>query len=463
MVKRISVVILLFFISFNLIDVYGYQINNNWDIESTYDEFNYIYLNQELDDDYIYYLRYYPVDNNLLSGNIEYQYRIIGQNRVYTLDLKYNYNNYLGNSFKIYLDDELIYDLEFSDMAYLYKASSYYFESNYKLELIESNNEFVKYINVSPINFINIDNIYEYNIKTSSLFPIDSSELYNMSLNNHDNIKDIYLSYNDYIVSDIGIKEGNYKIIYAILDYYNNVCIDIYYINVYENKDYFYCDDINVDFSDLINSNKIFNNFIHYYNKDNIKSFEIISDYFKTPNVIGKYKYNAILYTYDNEIIRYELDSYINVIDSSIPYIEILDIGYGNGNYKSINIIFKDAKAYDLKEGDITNKIKIIDLDNYENNYDKEGIYNFLISVRDSYGNKCELLVPYEIIINKEEEKEDIIEDNEDINEIKTEYDFYFYKNNKIDVDEFINKLIFSGFYNINDNLIIESDYFSNL
>ena len=175
MVKRISVVILLFFISFNLIDVYGYQINNNWDIESTYDEFNYIYLNQELDDDYIYYLRYYPVDNNLLSGNIEYQYRIIGQNRVYTLDLKYNYNNYLGNSFKIYLDDELIYDLEFSDMAYLYKASSYYFESNYKLELIESNNEFVKYINVSPINFINIDNIYEYNIKTSSLFPIDSS------------------------------------------------------------------------------------------------------------------------------------------------------------------------------------------------------------------------------------------------------------------------------------------------
>ena len=115
----------------------------------------------------------------------------------------------------------------------------------------------------------------------------------------------------------------------------------------------FYCDDINVDFSDLINSNKIFNNFIHYYNKDNIKSFEIISDYFKTPNVIGKYKYNAILYTYDNEIIRYELDSYINVIDLSIPYIEISVIGYGNGNYKSINIIFKDAKAYDLKEGDI--------------------------------------------------------------------------------------------------------------
>lgn len=468
MLKRISIILFLIILFFIPYKINGYEINREWDFNDLNPEdleFNYLIFNNNMDNEMLYYLRYFPKENKIGNGYVKYEYKLINSKEVKTLYINYYIENGYGSKLEAYIDDDLAYDLRFENNVNLYKASSFYFETKYKMEFEDySSNlqlalDFIDKLNYSFIKFVNI-NENEVNINTPSFHPYNK---YLIEDYLKENYKDIYLAYDDYFVNNSKIKAGNYKIVYMVIDDDNNLILYKYNINVEEGLEYFYCDDIITDFDNYLNKEKIYDGFVGYYDKSNIESYEIESEYFNTPTKIGKYLYTVKLITKDEEEIIYKDNCYIKVVDESIPYFEINDIGKGDGEYKSVNEIFKNIKAYDSKEGDLTNKIKIKDLDDYENNYDKEGTYRFLLSVRDSYGNKTEELIEYNIEIKEKENP--IIEDEEkeDIDDItKIEYEFYVDRNKKLDLEEFRQKLIFSGFYKIDDNLNISGDYFDN-
>ncbi len=276
----------------------------------------------------------------------------------------------------------------------------------------------------------------------------------------------------------------------GILDVLNvHICITDF--------DSLYCDEINVSYMKYLSLKKYKNNYIHgpdYYIDKN--KYVVNCDYFYgSDKVIGKHIVN-VKYTLDN------FDIYgsgiINVIDDVNPYFvgdeEI--IGYKSKLNIDLKSIFKDVKALDEIDGDITNKIKIDDLDNYENNLGIVGKYKFKLSVEDNSGNKIDKIFVYKIVddtiieeptiddnpiednIIEDNSVEEIVDDNNDElieeNEIEEKIEEEVKKkqlipivintsiNNKLDINKIKERLIFNGVISDEYNGEINTNYIGN-
>ena len=208
----------------------------------------------------------------------------------------------------------------------------------------------------------------------------------------------------------------------------------------------------------------IYKYFVHFYDKDLIKTYSIHTDYKSNVNVDGEYNYNVILTDLDDN--QYQSSAIIKVADFTKPILDIKCDSLGDGSYKDISEIF-NIRAYDNRDLDITDKVEISDLDDYEHNYDKSGIYRFVFSVKDEGLNETTKIIDYKVEVYEEPKEETIDEDKEkeefnDTKPVVIKYEFNTDNQTPLTREMIRQKLIFSGFYSENDSLSMTSEYFDN-
>ncbi len=497
--KRISLIILLIVsILFIGTKTYASGTNNlkeDFDLKTPYDGFNAIYGDMNLSNDLIYDVRYTVKDStdDIIDGEIIYKYEILGDSNFNSfIDVLYRIENSLGTELKVTIGSKVIYDLVLGEYASIYecnlfdftdysdkllsvgsftytdnlvssdsKAIALIFQEKVKLDFligIKAKRGINKYLTLSNINAYDIEEIYS-----------DIKKTHEAVLNHR------ILESNYYPVSN-KINPGTYQVKVLSVDAFNELYIDKINIDVIENDNYFYCEDIKINFDEPITDEIIFKYYVHYYNKSDIKSYKIDSDYKLTANKEGIYDYKVTITDNNDNVLTY--DAKIEVGDFKKPFLEVSCNCVGDGSYLSIEDIFTYS-AYDNKDLDVTSKVLVYDIDDYEHNYNKAGIYRFLFTVKDNNKNENTKLVEYSVFVENEEIIDDVIEneniDNtEEIKEEKIEekeepkkidtikYDFYTDNETPLTREMIRQKLIFSGFYKENDNFSLSSDYFDN-
>lgn len=192
-------------------------------------------------------------------------------------------------------------------------------------------------------------------------------------------------------------------------DYDGSFFITTIIVCVY-NENSIICSNADISYKTFLSSKKYVNNYVGGYDDYFDKSKYIVqSTYFSNYNTIGSYPV-TVKYTYeDHELVG---RGTINVVDDIKPYFEGDSIFYGKLSSLEINAssIFSSIKAYDEIDGDLTERIKIQDLNDYRLNYDVPGEYNFILSVEDNTGNVATKNVKYiledDINVNPEPEPE---------------------------------------------------------
>ena len=265
------------------------------------------------------------------------------------------------------------------------------------------------------------------------------------------------------------------------------------------------CRTLNISYMDNINKKEYRENYIEgptkYFDPN---KYNVVSDYFYREDFKEIQKYFVeVFYNFEGHMIRGY--GYINVIDDVKPYFIGDDIIEGNLSKANVRIddIFYDIKAYDEIDGDISDRIKVTDLDNYKDNYDKEGEYRFLLSVSDNTGNEVEKIFKYRLIDdtrpieddtisdeNKNEEidiiddnseiieevDDNIVDDENEVNDVIDEEDkneeiieniiypapIKTNTNNILSIDDIKKRLVFSGYISDDFNGEIITDYIGN-
>ncbi|MCR5113928.1 MAG: hypothetical protein K6A63_08335, partial [Acholeplasmatales bacterium] len=233
---------------------------------------------------------------------------------------------------------------------------------------------------------------------------------------------------------------------------------DIYNVEIKNDEEFFYCRDIYISYKNPISKARIYEYYIDYYAKNTVISYSIESEYFNNSSIIGKFKYTVKFELSGEEELIYNKECYINVIDDIKPILtaSITD-NIGDGTFIEIADLIT-AGAIDDIDGDISDRIKIIDVDNYLANYNKSGTYSFRVSVTDNAGNTESKLVSYDVYV-EEVQIDDEIEVSDDISIV---YEFNVSTTNQLTRALFSQKLVFSGFYESGEELTISSKYFEN-
>ena len=270
----------------------------------------------------------------------------------------------------------------------------------------------------------------------------------------HDYIEDYRIIVNNYDNTIAGL----YYIELLAINSDGIIYKDIYNVEIKNNEEFFYCRDIYISYKNPISKAKIYEYYIDYYEKNTVISYSIESEYFNNSSIIGKFKYTVKFELSGEEELIYNKECYINVIDDIKPILtaSITD-NIGDGTFIEIADLIT-AGAIDDIDGDISDRIKIIDVDNYLANYNKSGTYSFRVSITDNAGNTSSCVLSY-IIEAFEEETSDDIEISDDISIV---YEFNVSTTNQLTRALFSQKLVFSGFYESGEELTISSKYFEN-
>ena len=402
-------------------------------------EFNYIILNEGYNDFIkenslnIYQFTKKYIGNKDDSINIKYisfddDYFIIN------LLIKNGYLNKISLSYldNIYIEYEIKIYNQFQYEYKLNKNEKLLFNKSMKIKevMIDLNNNFIDEYN----NYIGDKLFLSYYLIENDYFNVIDIKKFD----DLDNI--IYSRYFDsfisekIIYSDFINKPGKYNIKIERITADNILYLDNYNIILFD-ENIIKINDVNVSYNDNLN-------------EEIIKKF-ITCDYdYIILNYDSNFKkelgsYSGIININVLNKINKTLNFNINVIDDVKPIL-----------YKKGNIITNINKK--INENEIKNFIKkidktncrfeYIDLDDYKNNYNKPGNYNYNVKVIDEYDNQEEIIIKIEVL--------DIINEDDDL--ISSSFDF-----NKIYTrNEIIEKLVNFNYFNQGDDIYLESDYF---
>jgi len=496
-------IIIILFMLFFIIPINAYAKENvvsddysNVDYLPNRKSFNYLEL--KIDDytkDKIFFY------NNLLSKNMKYGFNYIEfetEISFYSDDGELLKNESLTIIYNI-TDSKIInVRLEINSAAIieLYCGNSYTFTTNeyfdvreynpdYKLAVIDSfftsSYNAISYIgDFQPDIFIAMT--YEYSDSKDVYIPM-FSDLEVDEIVNEVGLEDDY----DNRLLSFDIVESNYVSNSNIADYrvkirgYNNESKVIFkwiYIHVIDISNLARSKNFEISYSNRIDDSEIIEGL--ELKKDYV-GIKISTEYHYGFKKTGKYRYIANILFDD---INLYLPGFIEVYDHDKPYAlkakEIITVS--NKECLNKDEILKNFVIYDEHDGTIPNsKIELIGLINYlsgysilkdyeitlkaKDNIENEFTYNFIIRVTDKDFNDVieRYYIPdYEV---KNEENNNVIEEakEEIYNPVisNSNYVIRAYTTHKLTASEIQDLLISEGFLNNNDNVIIESDYFT--
>ena len=496
-------IIILLFMLFFIIPINAYAKENvvsddysNVDYLPNRKSFNYLEL--KIDDYTKGKIFFY---NNLLSKNMKYGFNYIEfetEISFYSDDGELLKNESLTIIYNI-TDSKIInvrLEINSVPIIELYCRNSYTFTTNeyfdvreynpdYKLAVIDSfftsSYNSISYIgDFKPDIFIAMT--YEYSDSKDIYIPM-FSDLEVDEIVNEVGLEDDY----DNRLLSFDIVESNYVSNSNIADYrvkirgYNNESKVIFkwiYIHVIDISNLARSKNFEISYSNRIDDSEIIEGL--ELKKDYI-GIKISTEYHYGFKKTGKYRYIANILFDD---INLYLPGFIEVYDHDKPYAlkakEIITVS--NKECLNKDKILKNFVIYDEHDGTIPNsKIELIGLINYlsgysilkdyeitlkaKDNIENEFTYNFIIRVTDKDFNDVieRYYIPdYEV---KNEENNNVIEDakEEVYNPVisNSNYVIRAYTTHKLTASEIQDLLISEGFLDNNDNVIIESDYFT--
>ncbi len=496
-------IIIILFMLFFIIPINAYAKENV--VSDDYSNVDYLpkrksfnYLELKLDDYTKEKIFYY---NNLLSKNMKYGFNYIEfetEISFYSDDGELLKNESLTIFYNITDSKITNVRLEINSVAIieLYCRNSYTFTTNeyfdvreynpdYKLAVIDtffiSSYNDIPYIgDFQPDIFIAMT--YEYSDSKDVYIPM-FSDLEVDEIVNEVGLEDDY----DNRLLSFDILESNYVSNSNIADYrvkirgYNNESKVIFkwiYIHVIDISNLARSKNFEISYSNRIDDSEIIEGL--ELKKDYV-GIKISTEYHYGFKKTGKYRYIANILFDD---INLYLPGFIEVYDHDKPYAlkakEIITVS--NKECLNKDEILKNFVIYDEHDGTIPNsKIELIGLINYlsgysilkdyeitlkaKDNIENEFTYNFIIRVTDKNFNDVieRYYIPdYEV---KNEENNNVIEDakEEVYNPVisNSNYVIRAYTTHKLTASEIQDLLISEGFLNNNDNVIIESDYFT--
>jgi len=399
MVRKIKYIILfIIIILFFGIESKAVKLDSDFETNNLFDGFSAIIGNENLSSDLIYKIRYSVKDltDEVIDGEINYKYKISGDTKFNGyLNVSYKIEESLGKEIKASVGDILIYDLILDDYASIKKSEVFDFteysnnilyvsDYTYNLTFVSKDSKGIVEGLSEELKLDFLLGIRAKKGKTSSLFlsNIDIKgidELYSKIEEQYKSTLNHIVLYSDYYTNSSTLNAKNYNIKFLTLDTNNELNIDNVYISIIENENYFYCDDINVNVDEALSDELIYKYYVHFYDKAKVDSYKIDTDYKYSANKKGTYYYTVTL-----NVGEQVITSKAKIIVSNYykPVLIVNSILEGDGSYVPINELF-EYKAYS-NNTDITVKVKIKDLDDYEHNYNKTGTYKFLFEVTDN-------------------------------------------------------------------------------
>ena len=496
-------IIIILFMLFFIIPINAYAKENvvsddysNVDYLPNRKSFNYLEL--KIDDytkDKIFFY------NNLLSKNMKYGFNYIEfetEISFYSDDGELLKNESLTIIYNITDSKITNVRLEINSVAIieLYCRNSYTFTTNEYFDVREYNPDYKLAV---------IDSFFTSSYNAISYIGDFQPDIFIAMTYEYSDSKDVYIPMfsdleADEIVNEVGLEDDydNRLLSFDILesDYVSNSNIADYRVKIrgYNNESKVIFKWIYIHVIDISNLARSKNFEISYSNRiddsEIIEGLELKKDYvgikisteyhygFKKT---GKYRYIANILFDD---INLYLPGFIEVYDHDKPYAlkakEIITVS--NKECLNKDEILKNFVIYDEHDGTIPNsKIELIGLINYlsgysilkdyeitlkaKDNIENEFTYNFIIRVTDKDFNDVieRYYIPdYEV---KNEENNNVIEDakEEVYNPVisNSNYVIRAYTTHKLTASEIQDLLISEGFLNNNDNVIIESDYFT--
>ena len=496
-------IIILLFMLFFIIPINAYAKENvvsddysNVDYLPNRKSFNYLEL--KIDDYTKEKIFFY---NNLLSKNMKYGFNYIEFEteisfysddgellKNESLTIIYNITDSKITNVRLEINSVAIIEL-YCRNSYTFTTNEYFdvreYNSNYKLAVIDSfftsSYNAISYIgDFKPDIFIAMT--YEYSDSKDIYIPM-FSDLEVDEIVNEVGLEDDY----DNRLLSFDIVESNYVSNSNIADYrvkirgYNNESKVIFkwiYIHVIDISNLARSKNFEISYSNRIDDSEIIEGL--ELKKDYI-GIKISTEYHYGFKKTGKYRYIANILFDD---INLYLPGFIEVYDHDKPYAlkakEIITVS--NKECLNKDKILKNFVIYDEHDGTIPNsKIELIGLINYlsgysilkdyeitlkaKDNIENEFTYNFIIRVTDKDFNDVieRYYIPdYEV---KNEENNNVIEDakEEVYNPVisNSNYVIRAYTTHKLTASEIQDLLISEGFLDNNDNVIIESDYFT--
>ncbi len=399
MVRKIKYIILfIIIILFFGIESKAVKLDSDFETNNLFDGFSAIIGNENLSSDLIYKIRYSVKDltDEVIDGEINYKYKISGDSKFNGyLNVSYKIEESLGKEIKASVGDILIYDLILDEYASIKKSEVFDFteysnnilyvsDYTYNLTFVSKDYKGIVEGLSEEIKLDFLLGIRAKKGKTSSLFlsNIDIKgieELYSKIEEQYKSTLNHIVLYSDYYTNSSTLDAKNYNIKFLTLDTSNELNIDNVYISIIENENYFYCDDINVNAAEALSDELIYKYYVHFYDKSKVDSYKIDTDYKYSANKKGTYYYTVTLHVGEQVITS---KAKIIVSNYYKPVLIVNSILEGDGSYVPINELF-EYKAYS-NNTDITAKVKIKDLDDYEHNYNKTGTYKFLFEVTDN-------------------------------------------------------------------------------
>ena len=496
-------IIIILFMLFFIIPINAYAKENvvsddysNVDYLPNRKSFNYLEL--KIDDYTKEKIFFY---NNLLSKNMKYGFNYIEfetEISFYSDDGELLKNESLTIIYNITDSKITNVRLEINSVAIieLYCRNSYTFTTNEYFDVREYNPDYKLAV---------IDSFFTSSYNAISYIGDFQPDIFIAMTYEYSDSKDVYIPMFsdlevDEIVNEVGLEDDydNRLLSFDIVesDYVSNSNIADYKVKIrgYNNESKVIFKWIYIHVIDISNLARSKNFEISYSNRiddsEIIEGLELKKDYvgikisteyhygFKKT---GKYRYIANILFDD---INLYLPGFIEVYDHDKPYAlkakEIITVS--NKECLNKDEILKNFVIYDEHDGTIPNsKIDLIGLINYlsgysilkdyeitlkaKDNIENEFTYNFIIRVTDKDFNDVieRYYIPdYEV---KNEENNNVIEEakEEVYNPVisNSNYVIRAYTTHKLTASEIQDLLISEGFLNNNDNVIIESDYFT--
>lgn len=455
------------------IDDYVAESNMDLSIYKAY-QFNYIFINDRMLNGISYKMVNYPSIDNLLDG--EYHITISIDN-----DMKLEIYYYVKDNKGLYLYfviDEDVFLLITPDNVESTSLDLRKYDSIFKIDFNNmrtdgiNKEQFFSFMDYMGFEYVNTLLIKEK--KYDEIYYIDNAKSLD-ELNNTNYSENQY----DFMIGGYDSNNvGTYEFYSCHLISEGVLYINHYIIRIYDSTSII-CDDITVSYKNPMNMNEYRNNHIHGYNMDfNINEYVLYSDYFYgKSSILGNY---PVTFYYKNDDIEFESEGMISVVDDIPPIIK------GNTTVindklskKAVDIfeVLKDYEAFDEIDGDLTDRIRITNLDNYSDELNKGGTFRFLILCEDNSGNEAKKTIKYIIeddIPHEEPVKtiEPTTTENTENNitssivstsdQIIIEYTLRCNANNPLDMDGLRKKLIFYGLIDEDYDGEIISDYFGN-
>lgn len=235
----------------------------------------------------------------------------------------------------------------------------------------------------------NVDNPISVETIKSSLIAIDDYD---------GDVTSSIIIYNDNYTTNAHIL-GTYDITYRAFDSNNNFTDFIIYINIIDNVSPQIDGQLEYTVSPitLLTTEEIINNLVVSDNYDEKLEVSVVNDnYTENYHKIGQY-YIDVMTSDSSGNYCFEIIT-INVVDEVAPIIEGPKThNKPNNIYISIDDYLSEYHAIDDVDGDITEKIIIIE-DNYSAHPNRIGIWTVILSVTDNAGNTSHYTLTIEVV-----------------------------------------------------------------